>query len=440
MSPGLAVVLIIVVWLLVLAPVLLRSQRPMSRTGEAFEETRVLFSGDSDELATRPNPKLAPKSRTVSWAVSSTDSADREATADAHDHDVIEVELEPAVVVAVEDRNQTDFDVHDGPSNAENATIDGEIVADDEILIEDEFVEADASNAGQATTHAGEDTVELALDNTAQPGSSRIDAEDDSERSDACDSAVFTAPAVSEVSKDAYEYDHGYVSPVDLMYPGAVDSHVEDREDVEEFEGSGDAALQNDREEAADSAALAIEEEQSELADTAAANDEELTPDELKFAQSRVGRGGWDPAADAATKATRFQRRQRTLFGLAIALVVAVGLGVAMAGAWWTPAVIVALLTVVYLVALRQQVKKEHQLRARRIAQLRRARLGVRSAVDEELAIPRALRRPGAIIIELDDDSPDFDHLPYIGDDSFAPDPSSTRGPRRDDLAVRRAG
>ena len=50
----------------------------------------------------------------------------------------------------------------------------------------------------------------------------------------------------------------------------------------------------------------------------------------------------------------------------------------------------------------------------RRIARLARARLGVE--VDDEYAeklggVPRRLRRPGAVVLEIDDEDPAFDEL-----------------------------
>ena len=65
MSPGLAIVLIIVLWLLILAPILLRGQKPMSRTGEAFDDTRVLFEGDSGALEPQRGPKLSAKAARI---------------------------------------------------------------------------------------------------------------------------------------------------------------------------------------------------------------------------------------------------------------------------------------------------------------------------------------------------------------------------------------
>ena len=59
MSTAVPVIAIIVVWLFVLAPWILgRNNRPMSHTGEAFEDTRVLFEGDSGKVAGRRRPRL----------------------------------------------------------------------------------------------------------------------------------------------------------------------------------------------------------------------------------------------------------------------------------------------------------------------------------------------------------------------------------------------
>ena len=51
-------------------------------------------------------------------------------------------------------------------------------------------------------------------------------------------------------------------------------------------------------------------------------------------------------------------------------------------------------------------------LRRRRIERMRRARLGVESREDDELSIvPPRLRRPGAVVLEIDDEDPAFDVL-----------------------------
>ncbi|WP_300907715.1 divisome protein SepX/GlpR, partial [Corynebacterium stationis] len=273
----------------------------------------------------------------------------------------------------------------------------------------------------------------------------------------ASESTVFTAPAAYELADDAYEMDETYVSAVDMMYPGAVDPDTDTEANADtvadaELTSAAEHNTDEDLEDgvAADANEVAVadedvahneinEEFEEDLVGTD--SDTELSEEELEFAQSRVGRGGWDPQADAENKATRYQRRQRTLMGLAIVVVLTVALGIIFGGWLWWTAAIAGGLTIAYLVALRTQVRQEQQLRARRISQLRRARLGVRSAQDEELAIPRYLRRPGAVIVEIDDSSPDWDHLPEMHEEvEDIPQRPAPRRIRRDDLAARRVG
>ena len=83
-----------------------------------------------------------------------------------------------------------------------------------------------------------------------------------------------------------------------------------------------------------------------------------------------------------------------------------------MTGAWWLPLAGTGLM-VLYLVYLRRTVIAEKELRARRIRRMKMARMGVRNSEDEELGIPERLRRPGAVVVELDDEDPDFADLPY---------------------------
>lgn len=497
MSPGLAIVLIIVVWLLVLAPVLLRSQRPMSRTGEAFDDTRVLFEGDSGELEPNRGPRLSAKTARIKarkMAQENSDNADNETdadsiTADATAANAPETETadqaEKQTVASAAARIKSEYDtVNADEQDAESAeTIDGEVVyeveaadantsdkdasLDDDHVVDAEFVDVDevtdapadkqqaaahpvTAELSDEDLHALEDDDDILLED--EPRSKKSD-EDETAGVSASESQVFTAPAAYELADDAYELDETYVSPVDLMYPGAVDPALaEDKEEVSTADTSPadasaaetDAAEDtegSDSDAAEASTEVAEYDEEFEPTEIDAESDTELSDEELEFAQSRVGRGGWDPEADAANKATRYQRRQRTLLGLALVVVLTVALGIIFGGWLWWTAAIAGGLTIAYLVALRTQVRQEQQLRARRIAQLRRARLGVRSAQDEELAIPRSLRRPGAVIVEIDDNSPDWDHLPEMYEEADdAPERPAPRRQRRDDLAIRRVG
>ncbi|MDO5033033.1 gephyrin-like molybdotransferase receptor GlpR [Corynebacterium sp.] len=456
MSVAVPIILIIVVWLFVLAPWLLRSQRPMSHTGEAFDDTRVLFEGDSGSVQGRRRPHL----RGAAATVQSEQDHETEDEAAPHAQDtqakreVVDADAEagrvpgsdsiPTVLGSAEEERT---------NNAERAevaeTIDGEVVSESFVDVEDAQGGADAESAPPAKAAAqdseeddSEDDEILIEDEPARAQSEdaatdadsaqRAEGTDADGETEGYDGEVFSAPVVSAVAEDAYELDESYTSPVDLMYPGAVDSAV-----VDSAENEADADAD------AEGAASAEDTEES-FADEAAASEDmstDLSEEDVAFAQRRLGRGGWDPVADKAASATRYQRRQRTLLALAAAVVVTVALGIVVGGWTWWLAAIAGVLSVVYLVALRSQVRAEQELLRRRVYHLRRARLGVRNGEDTAADLPRNLRRPGAVILELDDDSPDFDYLPlHYGDDEYDgfDGPHAGRGPRRDDLAARR--
>lgn len=159
-----------------------------------------------------------------------------------------------------------------------------------------------------------------------------------------------------------------------------------------------------------------------------ASNDDELSDEDLAFAAARRGRGGYDPEADRRYATSRYQRRQRTVFALLIMLAIAIGAAVFF-GQWtWAAPAVCGVLVVMYLSALRAQSRKENELRHRRIQQLRRARLGVRNSADDELGIPNRLRRPGAVVLEIDDDSPDFLYLETVDAGEFLGENQSSRG------------
>ncbi|APT95478.1 membrane protein [Corynebacterium stationis] len=510
MSPGLAIVLIIVLWLLILAPILLRGQKPMSRTGEAFDDTRVLFEGDSGALEPQRGPKLSAKAARIkarkdaeAEAEANTDAAQDGAAEQADD--AAESNEEKQTIAAAAARIKSEYDNAKAQSEADNSaepaeaaeTIEGEIVYEVEAADSKKATDSAASSDADSAADAADDivdvdvvdaeveqpqqkapaqsamrpvTVELS-DEDLDALEGGLDEDDDILLEDeprkespkasfdaevsASESTVFTAPAAYELADDAYEMDETYVSAVDMMYPGAVDPDTEANADAVADEELTSAAEHNTDEDledgvGADTNEVAVADEdvthyevnqEFEEDLVGADSDTELSEEELEFAQSRVGRGGWDPQADAENKATRYQRRQRTLMGLAIVVVLTVALGIIFGGWLWWAAAIAGGLTIAYLVALRTQVRQEQQLRARRISQLRRARLGVRSAQDEELAIPRYLRRPGAVIVEIDDSSPDWDHLPEMHEEvEDIPQRPAPRRIRRDDLAARRVG
>lgn len=160
-----------------------------------------------------------------------------------------------------------------------------------------------------------------------------------------------------------------------------------------------------------------------------------------EFVPARRGRGGFDPHADAVARAARYEFRQRAVLGLLFAAIMTAALALIVSPAlWWMCALATAAL-IGYLFYLRRQVRLEQEIRRRRMARLARSRLGVESRSDEELRlIPARLRRPGAVVLEVDDEDPVFEHLDTYADEVDSYEPREPRGPREEpDYEVRRA-
>lgn len=380
MSGTVVIVLIVLVWLFVLAPWLLRGQKPIRKAGEAFDDTRVVYEGGSEELQGRRRPRV--KSSDVR----------------AHHFDSHEEE-EKYELVQVDDVEDA---LIDEPSDKTLGSI---------------FTNAAGKfSSKQDKTHAAIVEGELVKEIPAADDSVAVPADEVEEAIEDADAAAALASEAAETSEafdeedERYEIDDSYYSPDDLMYPtetpqsAAAPVGVEDEEYL--------LVEHNTAETFADSE------------DYIAAGDSELTEEEIQFAAHRSARGGWDPQADARKRADLYQRRRRTVEGLGVALVLALVLSVSVGGWAWAATAVVVALASFYLWALRQQVRAEQRLRQRRIRQLRRARLGVRNVADEELGIPHRLRRPGAVVLEIDDDSPDFEFLESIRSPLNDSDPS----------------
>lgn len=371
MPGGLVIILIIVVWLFVLAPLLLRGQKPISRAGDAFEDTRVLYEGGSGELQPRRRPKVMP--------------SDIRRHEDEH-HDNIEVVDDTDVLI-------------EEPEGGRTLNMEG--------LRRGFFNRAPREEEPEAP-----EVIEGAVVHELEPAVV-ADAEPE----------VVVHLDDWDEELPAYEVDSWTTTPEDLLYE-TESSHLSLVSEVAEEPEEAEVASEGS--EAGDA---------SESAEPAEASEVELTEEEIEFARSRRGRGGYDPEADARSSADRYERRRRTLLILAVLLAVTLAVGLIFGGWVWSAPVVACVLTVAYLFALRHQVRAEQALRARRVAQLRRARLGVRSVRDEELQIPRQLRHPGAVVVELDDESPDFVNLPEM-----VWNPEHDAGGDLVDISGRRAG
>jgi hypothetical protein len=136
---------------------------------------------------------------------------------------------------------------------------------------------------------------------------------------------------------------------------------------------------------------------------------------DLQFAESISAarrRRSETRAATIDARKYKFRRRMLTLLTLAIIASAVVAFTVAQVG-WWVCGS-VGTVTGLYLVYLRRQTRIEERLRRRRAQRIARSRLGVENTDDREFdVVPSRLRRPGSVVLEIDEEDPIFEHLDY---------------------------
>ena len=137
---------------------------------------------------------------------------------------------------------------------------------------------------------------------------------------------------------------------------------------------------------------------------------------DLQVADSLMAarRRRYDPTKAAAVSARKYKFRKRMLALMTLILVAsATAAFLVTPVAWWVCGGFGAV-TLMYLGYLRRQTRIEERVRRRRMLRLARSRLGVENTDDREFdLVPSRLRRPGAVVLEIDDEDPEFEHLDY---------------------------
>lgn len=127
--------------------------------------------------------------------------------------------------------------------------------------------------------------------------------------------------------------------------------------------------------------------------------------------------------AAAAVSARKYRFRKRLLTAMVGLMGLAAVLSFIVSPALWWSCGAVAGVLVLYLGYLRRQTRIEEQVRRRRQQRMDRSRtfvdddMGRRPEVDID-DFPTRLQRPGAVVLEIDDEDPVFEHLdemPYSG-------------------------
>jgi hypothetical protein len=122
-----------------------------------------------------------------------------------------------------------------------------------------------------------------------------------------------------------------------------------------------------------------------------------------------------ESATAEAVTARKYRFRARTLTVMAVLLLASAVAAYTWSSTMWWACGSVGVIAALYLAYLRRQTRIEARVRRRRAQRIARSRLGVENTADQEFdVVPARLRRPGAAVLEIDDEDPEFEHLDYV--------------------------
>lgn len=393
-----SVILIGVVWLLIITTLFVRRHSPVRRTSKALSETRVVHEGGTGIERPRRRPLPAE----------SLYHADPDA-------DLELVEAEPEQVVIDDTRDHTRDDADGIPDAAPPlsvspvpSVIEGDVV---------EYRTLDDVDTGEfAPVAAGDDDLpvdgdagddEIFVEPTVTDAETAETAEDTEMDSDA------ESDTVAEDERDDEVAEVADLAEVAELVPDEPARRFTVVDEAYTRGGDIDVSVGTDDE------LLVVKDTAEEPDEDVAYSDDEITEDDIDYLASHQGRGIYNPVASRQLAEQRQARRRRVLLVLVAVTVLSLIGAVALSGALCIVTLAGAALTGMYLYSLRKQTLAERELQRRRLARMRRARLGVRNTDDRELGVPDRLRRPGAVVVESDDDDPEFAALEYA-DVTFA--------------------
>ncbi len=254
------------------------------------------------------------------------------------------------------------------------------------------------------------------------------DYEDDDEE-ESQKTVVLAAPVVEDAEPDYLDVDV-VDEPAGALPVGATAADAEaaesdeltmDFEDVEEPEADEenvDTAIYEvatDEYEEVEDAPLDREADEYEYVDDSSGLEAPAETD-LRIADTMMAarRRRYDPAKAAAISARKYKFRKRMLTVMTLAIFASAAAAYFLTPSVWYVCGSVAAVTLLYLGYLRRQTRIEERLRRRRLQRMARSRLGVENTEDGNLdLVPSRLRRPGSVVLEIDDEDPAFEHLDY---------------------------
>ncbi|MDA2894242.1 hypothetical protein PDG61_25260 [Mycolicibacterium sp. BiH015] len=190
--------------------------------------------------------------------------------------------------------------------------------------------------------------------------------------------------------------------------------------DAERDEQVTAAAEEGERDTSEDTGVYSVIDDEYEYdgdTDDAENSDEQPSEPQARIADSLsdARRRRRESTTAAAVSARKYRFRARTIAVMAVLMLASAVAAFTWSSTMWYATAATATVTLLYLAYLRRQTRIEEQLRRRRAQRMARSRLGVENTSDRDYDVtPARLRRPGAAVLEIDDEDPAFEHLDYV--------------------------
>jgi uncharacterized membrane protein len=348
---------LVVLWLFVLVPMLVSKRENVRRTSDVALATRVLNSSRGARLLRKRGPAAGHYSD-PHWRHS-------EAVADVDD-----------------------FEGDDGVT-APRKTV---VLAATTVVTEPDYLDVDVvdEDSGALPVGASAARSELMLD---------LELDDEVQAPDKVEDVV---------AQDEVRYDD---STAAIRTVSEVDFEGDDLDNLDELENLDDEQAEDGRDDVAPDGTEHDYEYVDDSSGLEAASDTEVR---LADSMSQARRSRYQSKTAAAVSARKYRFRKNMLLAMGVALVATAVVAYVLTPAMWWTCGSVGAVTLLYLGYLRRQTRIEEQLRRRRAQRMARSRLGVENTHDSEFdVVPARLRRPGSVVLEIDDEDPIFEHLDY---------------------------
>lgn len=347
---------LVVLWLFVLVPMLISKRDAVRRTSDVALATRVLNGEDKSRLLKRKGRPAEGHRHDPDWQREDDDFDDLDADGD---DEVRPVRTRSVVVVAAVTEEIT----------AEPDYLDVDVVDED----------SGALPVGGGATRAA--TIQPSLfDETVAPVAQEEPAEP-------------VAPVAPVASSETDE-----------------EETIAEGEATDQFEAIGQEPIAaGPAEQPQDGTA----DEYEYIEDTSGLEAEEEAPAAVTPGAGRSRR--LESSTAAAVTARKYRFRKRVLMGMSAVMILTAVLSFTVSASLWWACATSAVITILYLAYLRRQTRIEEQVRRRRRQRMARSRLGVENTGDREFdVVPSRLRRPGADVLDIDDEDPVFEHLDEV--------------------------